>query len=265
MMNNRIACTTGGYQGQDLERVFLGLSKAGFKYAELTAMPSATPRIPVDSMSAAGVKALMDMIASYGLAPASISGHSDLGTEEGRGLFARRLEFAHQIGVDVVNTGAAHGDSAPEVEQFYANMRELVPLAQDLGVRIALETHGGMTGTAEDCLRTLDRIGSDMVGINYDTANVIYYRDVRPEDDIQLIAPRVIHVHLKDKRGGKLVWDFPPLGQGTIDFQAIVGTLAGVGYDGVYSAEVEFEAESAEEEDELLTGAREFMGRLLAT
>ena len=264
-MNNKIACTTGGYQGQGLDRVFLGLSKAGFEYAELTAMPSASPRIPVDGMSEADVRALRDTMASYGLAPASISGHSDLGTEDGRRLFARRLEFAHQIGVDIVNTGAAHGDSAPEVEQFYANMRELVPLAQDLGIKIALETHGGMTGTAEDCLRTLDRIGSDVVGINYDTANVIYYRDVRPEEDIQLIAPRVTHVHLKDKRGGQMVWDFPPLGQGTIDFAAIVGTLTAVGYEGVYSAEVEFEAESAEEEDRLLAGVREFMAALLGS
>ena len=263
-MKNKIACTTGGYRGQSMDRVFQGLSRAGFQYAELTAIPGPEARIPVDKMSAADIAALRKSMAAYELAPVSVSGHSDLGTEAGLQTFLRRVEFAHQIGVDIVNTGAAHGDSAEEAERFYANMREIVPYAQARGVRIALETHGGFTGTAEDCLRTLDRIGSDVVGINYDTANVIFYRDVRPEQDIKLIAPRVIHVHLKDKRGGAMVWDFPPLGQGTIDFRAIVDVLNGVGYAGPYSAEVEFEADSAEEEDRLLAGVREFMGRLLS-
>ena len=35
----------------------------------------------------------------------------------------------------------------------------------------------------------------------------------------------VANVHLKDKRGGKGVWDFPEPGAGTVDFGAILRQL----------------------------------------
>jgi sugar phosphate isomerase/epimerase len=47
-------------------------------------------------------------------------------------------------------------------------------------------------------------------------------------------------VHLKDKRGGKGVADFPPLGDGDIDIPRILQTLADAGFDGPVSMEIEF-------------------------
>jgi sugar phosphate isomerase/epimerase len=263
-MKNKIACTTGGYHGSDLDRVFLGLSRAGFKYVELSAMPSPEARIPLESMTEEDLDALKASLKSHELVPVSLSGHSDLSTAEGVAFFKRRIDFAHDLGMGIINTGAAHGDSPQEVELFYAHMQEIIPYARERDVRIALETHGGMTGTAPDCLRTLERLRSDWVGINYDTANVIYYRGVRPEEDIPLIAPYVIHVHLKDKRGGLKVYDFPPLGEGNVDFASIVETLAAVGYAGPYSAEIEMEkVDDPEQEDKIIAGILGFMEHLL--
>jgi L-ribulose-5-phosphate 3-epimerase len=262
-VNNPIAATTGGYPGSGLDRVLLGLSRAGFRSVELFAIPGPDPRIPVERMSADDVAALRRTLAAHGLEPVSVSAHSDLAAPEGVRSFMARIAFAQALGVGIVNTGTTHGDSREETERFFLNMEEIIPFAQGLGVRIALETHGGLTGTAQDCLRTLDRLGSDQVGINYDTANVIYYRGVRPEEDIGTIAPRIIHVHLKDKRGGRLVEDFPPLGQGTIDFAAVIAVLRKADYRGPISAEVELRAPSAEDEDRLMTRTREFMEDLL--
>lgn len=262
-MVNPIAATTGGYPGSSLERVLTGLSRAGFRSVELFAIPG-DPRVPVERMSRDDVEELRRRLDGHGLAPVSVSAHSDLATDEGVKSFTARLAFARSLGVAVVNTGTTHGDSKAEAERFFDRMRrEIVPCARENGVCIALETHGGLTGTAADCLRTLDRIASEQVGINYDTANVIYYRGVRPEEDVKLVARRVIHVHLKDKRGGRLVEDFPPLGQGTIDFAAVVAVLREAGYRGPFSAEVELRAPSADEEDRLLRGTREFMENLL--
>ncbi len=263
-MRNAIAATTGGYPGSGLDRVLLGLQRAGFRSVELFAIPGPDPRIPVERMTPDDVAALRRTLADHGLEPVSVSGHSDLAAPEGVRSFMARIAFAQAMGVGTVNTGTTHGDSPEEAERFFDFMRrDLIPFARGLGVRIALETHGGLTGTAADCLRTLERLGSDQVGINYDTANVIYYRGVRPEEDIAAIAPRVIHVHLKDKRGGRLVEDFPPLGQGTIDFRAVIEVLRKAGYRGPFSAEVELHAPSADDEDRLMKATREFMEDLL--
>lgn len=264
-MNNKLACTIGGYLGSDRDRVFLGLERAGFNYVELAAMPGPKARIPIEQMAPEDFTELRTELAAHNLVPVSLSGHCDLSLAEGVDLFKRRIEFAQEFGIGIINTGAAHGTSQDEVERFVEHMREVTSYAQVRGVRIALETHGGMTGTAEDCLRTLDRIGSDWVGINYDTANVIYYRGVRPEEDIKAIAPYVIHVHLKDKRGGQNVYDFPPLGKGSIRFEAVVAALDQVGYSGPYSAEIEMHEQlSPEAEDKVMSGIREFMEGLMS-
>jgi L-ribulose-5-phosphate 3-epimerase len=262
-MDNPIAATTGGYPGSGLDRVLLGLSRAGFHSVELFAIPGSNPRIPVERMTRDDIDGLRTLLVRHGLTPVSLSGHSDLATEEGVRSFTARIAFAHTLGIGIINTGTTHGDSSAEAELFFAHMKEVIACARKHEVRIALETHGGLTGTAADCLRTLDRLGSEHVGINYDTANVIYYRGVRPEDDIKTIASRVIHVHLKDKRGGRQVEDFPPLGQGTIDFTAVVAVLRNAGYTGPFSAEVELHAPSAEDEDALMTRTRELMESLL--
>ena len=47
-------------------------------------------------------------MASRGLDPVSVSGHSNLVTDVGLEMFKRRIDFAHDMGVGIINTGAAH-------------------------------------------------------------------------------------------------------------------------------------------------------------
>ena len=48
------------------------------------------------------------------------------------------------------------------------------------------------------------------------------------------------HFHLKDQRGGKGVLDFPVLGEGELDLPSILRDLAGSGFSGPVSMEIEF-------------------------
>jgi L-ribulose-5-phosphate 3-epimerase len=268
-MSNEIACTTGGYPGMDLSRVFEGLSKAGFRYVELTALPESQARIAPEHMTPEDVQALRRLMATYELTPISLSGHCDLSTFEGVELFKARIDLASELGIRIINTVTTFSESpkAVEVERFFTNMWGIIPYARERGVRIALETHGGLTATTDECLRTLERLGSDWVGINYDTANVIFFQGVRPEEDIVQIAPYVIHVHLKDSLGQEGVDDYPPLGQGNIDFKRIISVLDAAGYTGPYSAEIEFMdvyVFEPQEEDLVMRHTFQFMSKLLA-
>jgi len=148
---------------------------------------------------------------------------------------------------------------------FFRNVEEAGRYAEKAGVLVCLETHGGLTGSARECLDTLARIQSPAIRINYDTANVIYYRGVKPEEDIRLIAGRISHVHLKDKRGGQGVYDFPPLGDGEIDFPMVFRTLWQSGYRGPLSLEIELqEGATAAEEDGALVKTYHYLESILA-
>ncbi len=50
----------------------------------------------------------------------------------------------------------------------------------------------------------------------------------------------MVHCHLKDKRGEGRVWDFPAIGEGHIDFKAVLGTMEKGGFKGPLSVEIEF-------------------------
>ena len=81
------------------------------------------------------------------------------------------------------------------------------------------------------------------VGVNYDTANVIFYGGVRPEDDIGSAAITITHLHIKDQIGGPGVWNFPAIGTGEVDFAPIFEALETVNFTGPCSIELEFQGE----------------------
>lgn len=259
-MINPIACITSGYRSESYERVLEGLAKAGFRYAEV----NTDKRVNPDDLSEKHLAELRRQLANAGLFPISVAGHSDLVAPDGVEVFKRRMDFAAALGARIVNTGSGHTETDAEVERFFAVMPALIKHAERSGIVIAFETHGGLTGTGPDCRRTLERLGSPMCKVNYDTANVIYYRDTRPESDIHTIADQVVHVHLKDKVGGQWALTFPPVGEGNIDFASVVATLSASGYVGPYSVEIEVEGErTPAEEDALRLKSYQYVAKLL--
>jgi sugar phosphate isomerase/epimerase len=59
--------------------------------------------------------------------------------------------------------------------------------------------------------------------------------------DLEHALVRLGHVHLKDKRGGKGVFDFPPLGEGDLDVESLLRDVAGAGFGGPVSLEIEYD------------------------
>ena len=132
----------------------------------------------------------------------------------------------------------------PEGEAaFFANAERIADAAEAAGVVVALEIHGELMGSGAKARGVIERIGRSAVRVNYDTANCMYYGAVEAVEDLPAIVEHVAHVHLKDKRGGAGVWDFPPIGEGEVEFAALLAILERAGYAGPCSVEIEFQGD----------------------
>jgi sugar phosphate isomerase/epimerase len=239
-MANPLAGHTNSYHTYGFEEALAGIAGAGFKYVELSAVPGWTEHVDLDSDPAETRRRL----AGHGLEAASLSGHSDLTTREGLEHGVKAVEWAAAYGIPVVNTAVGGHQSADENEAaFLENVGALADAAEEAGIVVALEIHGDIMASSDVTIPLVEKIGRDSIKVNYDTANVEFYSGERAVDDLPKITSRLAHVHLKDTAGGKGNWDFPAIGDGTVDFRRVLEILRDSGYSGPYSVEIEFKGE----------------------
>jgi sugar phosphate isomerase/epimerase len=124
-----------------------------------------------------------------------------------------------------------------------AALAEVARCALDNGVDFWFET-GQETPVA--VLRTIERIGLPNVGVNLDTANLILYGKANPVDSLDVFGQYVRGVHAKDGRyptEGMNLGKETPIGEGRVDFPAVVARLKEFGYAGPLTIEREIEGE----------------------
>lgn len=266
-MPDRLAVSTNSYHSYSLSEALAGIAAAGFTSVELSSVPGWTEHVPRHATDDE-LREIAAQVRDAGLDAISLSGHSDLASDEGIGEFRQALHIADLLGISYVttSTGGHDASSAGTIdEQREAFLTRIRPLAGDaaaLGIRICLETHGGVSATGALAANLVASIDRPSLGINYDTANVIFYGAVRPETDIVAAAAYVNHLHIKDQIGGPGVWNFPAIGTGEVDFAPIFAALDTVGFTGPASIELEFSGEPwpplAEVESALRT-SREYL------
>ncbi|WP_369017964.1 sugar phosphate isomerase/epimerase [Thermatribacter velox] len=234
-----LAVSTNTYHGFSLSEALSGIARAGFKFVELACVKGWTNHFDLESYSKEDLEGLKKELNSFGLQVISLSAHSDLASSDGVAYLQKTLHFAHLMGAKVVNTGTIENEK--DTEAFLNNIQVLAKDAEAVGVQIGLEIHGDFFKSGEVAREIVREIGSPFVGINYDTGNAIFYGNVRPEEDIALCFPWLVHIHLKDKRGGYKVWDFPALGRGEVNFGKILGSLPPEKHSIPLSVEIEFD------------------------
>ena len=225
-----------------IDEALEGLAAAGYTRCEIGAVKGWFEHIDPDSVGDAEIARIDRKLRDLGLQPVSLSGHAQLQTPEGAARFGRAIDIAQALGMAVVNTYTGDATTGEEREAYFANVAELCDRAAKAGLQIGMETDSNMLPTAEAGIAILDRIDRPgVLGFNYDPGNVVYYAGADPLTDLRFALPRLVHVHLKDKIGGKGVFNFPPPGDGDLDLPAFVGLLDEAGYAGPISAEVEFD------------------------
>lgn len=241
-MNNIFAGHANSYHGFTFEQALRGIHHAGFRYIELAAVANWTEHVTAD-MSDEQLEDVKALMKEYDIIPISLSGHCNLMDEKRLGDFEKNIELARKLGCKyiITSTGEAHFGSEDGFhdELLIDNIRKILPALKKNGIVMVIELHG-LYCTGQSVSRIVRAIDSEYVGINYDTANVMYFGGISPMDDIKCCVKDVKYVHLKDKIGGKDEWNFPGTGNGKLPLKEFMDYMDSCGYEGVYSIEIEY-------------------------
>ncbi len=241
-MKNKIAVHTNSYHGFSLDEALEGIAAAGFKYVELTAVRGWTEHV-MPEMGESGLSAVRGRLQELGLEAVGLSGHCNLMDAGRLQDFEKNIRLASYFGCGyiITSTGEAHfGKDETFTDDLLAqNIQKVVPVLKETNITMVLEVHGEY-GTGESLYRVVKAVNSPYVGVNYDTANVVFYGRRLPEEEIKNCYEGVKYVHLKDKAGPMDLWDFPALGAGSLKLEEFMRFMDTKGYNGIYSIEIEY-------------------------
>jgi sugar phosphate isomerase/epimerase len=215
--------------------VELGLS--GIELPLTTRVPSFEGRIvelPLgcDDLGAELRSRGLSVVADYGVIVDTTAEH-----------LADYLRTAHRLGASVVRATLSNilcGDRRTCAEGWparlaavAARLRDVLPVAEELGISITMENH--QDATADDLIALHEMSGeSGAYGITFDTGNPLAMGE-DPVEAARRLAPLIRHVHLKDytihfaPEGYRLVRC--AAGDGVIDFSAILSIVRDNGHE----------------------------------
>lgn len=164
-------------------------------------------------------------------------------------------DFAHKLGiVDVVTHMGfiPENPNDPNFGPFCVAVRTVAQHLQENGQYLLFETG---QETPVTMLRCFERVGTDNLGVNLDTANLILYGRANPVDALEVFGRYVRNLHAKDgcyPVNGHDLGRETRLGEGRVDFKALFEKLHALGYDSYVTIEREIEEGSAEQLRDIL-------------
>lgn len=177
-----------------------------------------------------------------------------------RGL-KRALELAKRWRTPVVR-GFAFWKGSGSWEQALERYAAVVPLLQDAGITLALETEPAVMTTNAGLLgRFLEELNVPEVMALWDPGNLPFDPEgERPyPEGYERLKGRVAHVHLKDAIGQGADARAVCLGTGVVDFPGQLAALQKDGYRGYLSLETHYRRGGALTEEEMrLPGGYQF-------
>ena len=172
-------------------------------------------------------------------------------------LCRRWIDSAAVLGAPAIRIFAGRvprGDSeSAAVERCAAGINESVKYAATKKVALALENHGGITGTPKQMLRIIERVTpSPYFGVNFDGGN---FRSDDPYRDLAMIAPYAINAQLKVSvhRNGK---------REAADLKKTLRILKDAGYRGWVALEYEERKDPKTEIPKVIHKLRDLMAAL---
>jgi sugar phosphate isomerase/epimerase len=254
----RIGCGEWGFRALPMEEHFRLCKKFGFRYLEFGIGGDQAGRLPEDPTEA-DVAAFQKLGREYAIETPFCCIENDFtlpDSDAHRVMMEKvqeQLRWARRCGATHVRLFAGFTPAAEMTERLWSQVarafHESDALCVELGMEIAIETHGAIAFNADGSATHTNSITTDRegvsrllrdlparVGFNYDPGNI---KAVWPEDKgllLDLLNDRINYCHLKDwKRHGQ-GWIAGAIGDDDLDYGAL---FAGMKFDGVHLIEYE--------------------------
>jgi myo-inositol catabolism protein IolH len=166
----------------------------------------------------------------------------------------RAIQLAVDVGCTTMNSefNGRPDDAARSEAQFWRSMEELLPIFEREGIRLNLEAHPDdfieQNGPAIDLVRAIDspsvgyvfcaphafHLGDDIAAMVEDAAPVL--RQVHVADVLNHRASSGLRYIVNPPGSTARVHQHLDIGQGEVDFDAMFGALARVGFDGILTS-----------------------------
>jgi L-ribulose-5-phosphate 3-epimerase len=271
----RIGYNTNGFAHHRLADALEILAETGYRAVALT--PD-VHHLPPFETGAAEIRRVRDHLELLGLSVVVETGaryvldarrkhRPNLLDAEAAGR-ERRLEFllwcaraVAELGGTCISvwSGARPAETSEDAAWGYLRegVERLCRETDPLGVHVAFEPEPGMLVESLAQWTALRReIDAPSLGLTLDVGHVPCTETVSPAEAIRLHAAELINVHLDDCRGG--VHEHLQIGEGELEWTAILAALRDSGFDGVASVELSRHSHAAPE------AARVAMTRLTA-
>jgi len=185
-------------------------------------------------------------------------------TREARAAHIKKASgFAKECGIPAVQTHCGflpEDPNEPVYKETVAVLRELAGFCKANGQNFRYETG---QETPITLVRTIQDVGLDNQGVNFDVANLILYGKANPVDAIEILAPYIQGIHAKDG-----LWPTNPkelgrevaIGKGKVDFPRIIARLKELHYQGAVTIEREI---SGAQQLEDVRAAKVFLEKLI--
>lgn len=160
-------------------------------------------------------------------------------------------DFAKKLGVEDVVTHMGFIPENPNDPEFAALCVAIRTVAQYLknnNQYLLFET-GQETPVA--MLRCFEKVGTDNLGVNLDTANLILYGKANPVDALDVFGKYVRNIHAKDGKypvNGHDLGVEVRIGEGKVDFKGLIKKLKELEYDSFITIEREIDGEKQSED-----------------
>jgi sugar phosphate isomerase/epimerase len=226
---NLLSCRMWSY-GKYMDAAWTHLPSLGVRHIE-----TQTPE------TADAAEQLASQLRASGLKVATFQGRFDILAADAASQLTPQINLCERFGVNRLFLSVKRKQMP--AKEAYSRLRDAGEIAARAGVTLLLETHPDLVTNGNVGEATMQGVNHPNVRINFDTANVYYYNEgVTAPGELQKLLPWVEGVHFKDTMGNLQEHNFPPLGQGVVDYPAVVRILNARGFHGPFTMELEGKA-----------------------